>query len=344
MTESDKSAMSSAVSRSRETRMAEEQLIDDELLDLKPVAHLRAKAAALLALTLLLIVGAAGYLLYARGVFEPTQQLVLTADDSEGVTVGMDMTFSGFAIGRVSKIELAKDGSVRILVDVPEKDAHWLRQSSVFTLVKGIVGGTTIKAYSGMLNDAPLPPDSVRPVLSGDATAELPQIINSAKEVLANVAAMTSTDSALGGSLAEVRKLAERMQGQGGALGVVLGSDEEAKKVTQLLERTSSVVARMDRMVARADSQVFDANGVMPQVKATVEQLNGLLADTRKSMAKVDSVLADLQVVGSNTKEASTDLGALRAEVESNLLRLESVLNDLQRKWPFAHKPDLKLP
>ncbi len=344
MTESDKSAMSSAVSRSRETRMAEEQLIDDELLDLKPVAHLRAKAAALLALTLLLIVGAAGYLLYARGVFEPTQQLVLTADDSEGVTVGMDMTFSGFAIGRVSKIELAKDGSVRILVDVPEKDAHWLRQSSVFTLVKGIVGGTTIKAYSGMLDDAPLPPDSVRPVLSGDATAELPQIINSAKEVLANVAAMTSTDSALGGSLAEVRKLAERMQGQGGALGVVLGSDEEAKKVTQLLERTSSVVARMDRMVARADSQVFDANGVMPQVKATVEQLNGLLADTRKSMAKVDSVLADLQVVGSNTKEASTDLGALRAEVESNLLRLESVLNDLQRKWPFAHKPDLKLP
>ena len=288
--------------------------------------------------------GAAGYLLYARGVFEPTQQLVLTADDSEGVTVGMDMTFSGFAIGRVSKIELAKDGSVRILVNVPEKDAHWLRQSSVFTLVKGIVGGTTIKAYSGMLDDAPLPPDSVRPVLSGDATAELPQIINSAKEVLANVAAMTSTDSALGGSLAEVRKLAERMQGQGGALGVVLGSDEEARKVTQLLQRTSSVVARMDRMVARADSQVFDANGVMPQVKATVEQLNGLLADTRKSMAKVDSVLADLQVVGSNTKEASTDLGALRAEVESNLLRLESVLNDLQRKWPFAHKPDLKLP
>ena len=330
--------------RGSETRMAEEQLIDDELLDLKAVAHLRAKAAALLALTLLLILGAAGYLLYARGVFEPTQRLVLTADDSEGVAVGMDMTFSGFPIGRVSKIELADDGSVRILVDVPEKDAHWLRQSSVFTLVKGIVGGTTIKAYSGMPGDAQLPADSVRPVLSGDATAELPQIINSAKEVLANVAAMTSSDSALGGSLAEVRKLAERMQGQGGALGVVLGSDEEARKVTQLLERTSSVVNRMDRMVARADSQVFDANGVMPQVKATVEQLNGLLADTRKSMAKVDAVLADLQVVGSNTREASADLGALRAEVESNLLRLESVLNDLQRKWPFSHKPELKLP
>ena len=327
-----------------EKRMAEEQLIDEELLSLKPVANLRAKAAALLVLTLVLILGAAGYLLYARGVFEPTQRLVLTADDSEGVVVGMDMTFSGFPIGRVRKIELAEDGTVRILVDVTQKDAHWLRQSSVFTLVKGIVGGTTIKAYTGMLDDALLSPDSVRPVLSGDATAELPQIINSAKEVLANVAAMTATDSALGGSLAEVRKLAERMQGQGGVLGAVLGSDEEAKKVGQMLERTNSLLARMDRIVARADSQVFDANGVMPQVKSTVEQLNGLLADTRKSMAKVDAVLADMQVVGSNAKEASTDLGALRAEVESNLLRLESVLNDLQRKWPFAHQPELKLP
>lgn len=327
-----------------EKRMAEEQLIDEELLSLKPVANLRAKAAALLVLTLVLILGAAGYLLYARGVFEPTQRLVLTADDSEGVVVGMDMTFSGFPIGRVRKIELAEDGTVRILVDVTQKDAHWLRQSSVFTLVKGIVGGTTIKAYTGMLDDALLPPDSVRPVLSGDATAELPQIINSAKEVLANVAAMTATDSALGGSLAEVRKLAERMQGQGGVLAAVLGSDEEAKKVGQMLERANSLLARMDRIVARADSQVFDANGVMPQVKSTVEQLNGLLADTRKSMAKVDAVLADMQVVGSNAKEASTDLGALRAEVESNLLRLESVLNDLQRKWPFAHQPELKLP
>lgn len=316
----------------------------EELLGLRPVAHLRAKATALLLFTLGLILAAVLYLLYARGVFEPTDLLVLTADDSQGVTAGMDMTFSGFPIGRVRRIELAEDGSVRILVDVTRKDAHWLRESSVFTLVKGIVGGTTIKAYSGIMSDPPLPPNSVRPVLSGDATAELPQILNSAKEVLANVAQLTAQDSALGGSLAEVRKLAERMQGQGGMLGVALGSDEEARRVLALVERANAVLTRMDRMVARADSQVFDANGVMPQVRATVEQLNGLLADTRKTLSKVDAVLAEAQAVGANAREATADLGALRAEVESNLMRLESVLNDLQRKWPFAHKPELKLP
>lgn len=316
----------------------------EEIEALRPVAHLRAKALGLLLFTLALVVGSALYLLYSRGVFEPTQRLVLTADDSEGVSVGMDMTFSGFPIGRVRRIELAQDGNVRILIDVPRKDAHWLRESSVFTLVKGLVGGTTIKAYSGILSDPPLADQAVRPVLRGDATAELPQIMSAAKEVLSNIAQMTAQDSSLGGSLAELRGLAERVQGPGGVLGVVLGSEQEARKVTALVDRANATLARMERMVARADSQVFDADGVMPQMRATVVQLNGLLADTRASLSKVDAVLAEAQAVGANAREATADLGALRAEVEGNLRRLEGVLADLQRKWPFAHSPELKLP
>ena len=115
------------------------------------------RAAVLLAALLLLTVVAAAYLLYARGVFETTQRLVLLADDSEGVSVGMNLTFSGFVIGRVGRIELADDGMARILVDIPTRDARWLRTSSVFTLTRGLVGNTSIRAYSGVLADPPLP-------------------------------------------------------------------------------------------------------------------------------------------------------------------------------------------
>lgn len=312
--------------------------------ELRPVAHLRAKAAALLLFTLMLVFGSALYLLYSRGVFEPTQQLVLTTDDSEGVVVGMDMTFSGFPIGRVRRIELSEDGNVRIVVDVPRKDAHWLRETSVFTLVRGLVGGTTIKAYSGILTDPPLAEGSVRPVLRGDATAEIPQIMASAKELLANLGAMTAQDSALGGALGQVQSLAERLQGPGGALGVVMGNEADARKVVQTLERANALIARMEQLVVRADRQVFDADGVMPEVRSTVVQLNGLLADTRQSLRKVDAVLVEAQAVGANAREATGDLGALRAEVESNLRRLEDILSDLQRKWPLARKPELELP
>ena len=41
------------------------------------MAHLRTKATALLLLTAALILGSALYLMYARGMFEATQPLVL---------------------------------------------------------------------------------------------------------------------------------------------------------------------------------------------------------------------------------------------------------------------------
>ena len=311
---------------------------------LRPVAHLERKAAALLLLTSALVLGALLYLMYARGVFEPTQTLVLTADDSDGVVVGMDMTFSGFPIGRVHKIELAQDGMVRILIDVQSKDAHWLRESSVFTLVKGIVGGTTIKAYSGILTDPPLPPDAERPVLRGDATAEIPQIMASAKELLANLSQMTSSDSSLGQSLSHIQTLSDKMQGPNGVLGAVMGNEADARRVGQVLERAEQLLARMDRVVQRADKQVFDADGVMPQVKLTVLELNGLLADARQSLKKMDAVLVEAQGIGSNVNSATQDLGQLRTEVEANLRKIEAMMTDLQRKWPFARQPELQLP
>ena len=315
---------------------------DDELL--RPVAHLRAKAAALLLFTLTLIVGSALYLMYARGVFEPTQQLVLVADDSEGVAVGMDMTFSGFPIGRVRHIGLAPDGNVHITVDVAQRDAHWLRTSSVFTLVRGLVGGTTIKAYSGILTDPPLPDGAMRPVLRGDATAEIPQLMATARELLGNLRALTAQDSALATTAANAQALTERLQGPGGALGLLMGNERDARKVLATLERTNALLARLDGMAAKADTQVFGAQGLLPEAQAAVAQLGGLLQDTRSSLRKVDAVLAEAQAVGANVRAASTDLGALRAEVEANLRKIDTLLNQVNRTWPFARDPkDLEL-
>lgn len=294
------------------------------------------KAAALLLLTIALIAGATVYLLYARGAFETTQTLVLTSDDSEGVTVGMDMTFSGFPIGRVSKLELAPDGNVRIVVAVASKDAHWLRESSVFTLVKGLVGGTTIKAYSGMLQDPPLPDGAERPVLRGDATAEIPQIVAMAKDLLNNLSMMTAQDSALGKSMDQIRQLGEKLNGESGAMEVLLGTPENARKTVEMLDRANQLLARMDHVVLRADQQVFDADGVMPQVRQTVQTLNQLLQETRVSLKKLDAVLVNAESISANVNDASSDLGQLRNEVESNLRKIEDMLTDLQRKWPFA--------
>lgn len=321
-----------------------------------PVKNLEIKAALLLLLMLALVLGSALYVLYARGAFERTQRLVLIADDSEGAVVGMDMTFAGFAIGRVARIELGKDGNARILIDVPEKDARWLRTSSVFTMERSLVGSTRLRAYSGVLDDPPLPDGAERPVLRGDASAEIPRLTASIRELLDNLNALASSDAALAKSLANVQSVTDRLQGPQGALGVLFGNEADARKLLAtidgangLLARADALTARLDTLVANADRQVFGTGsgpgqgGLVTDARATVQQLNGLLGDARASLQRVDAVLVQAQAIASNTREATVDLGALRAEVEASLRKVDGLVNEINRKWPFAQDVQIQL-
>ena len=315
------------------------------------VPHLQAKAAALLLLLAALLLAVIGYLLYARGAFEPTQRLVLVADNSEGVLVGMDLTFAGFAIGRVRRIELGDDGNARIIIDVPRKDARWLRSSSVFTLVRGFVGNTNLRAYSGILSDPPLLDNAERRVLAGDASAEIPKMVAAVRELVQHITALAAPDAALAGSLANLKTTTDRLNGPGGALGLLLGKPDDAAKLMQTLERTNALLARVDTLtghvdslVLKADAQVFGNQGLMPQAQSAISQLAPLLTDARATLSRVDALLAEAQGIAANARSATTDLAPLRAEVEASLRKLQGLMDQLNRKWPFARDSELKLP
>jgi phospholipid/cholesterol/gamma-HCH transport system substrate-binding protein len=250
----------------------------------------------------------------------------------------------------VRRIELGDDGNARIIIDVPRRDAHWLRQSSVFTLVRGLVGSVNIRAYSGILSDPPLPDGAERKVLAGDATTEIPHLVSAARDLVQNLTELSRSDSALGATLGNAQTVTERLKGPHGALGVLLGSDSDAKKLITALERTNALLARVDGLAARvdgmaakADAQVFGADGVMPETRAAIIQLNATLADARSTLKKADALLETAQGVAANARVATTDLGTLRAEVEASLRKVEHLVNEINRKWPFARDSELKL-
>lgn len=308
-------------------------------------AHLETKATLLLLLLFLLVAGAGLYLSYARGAFESTQRLVLIAEDSEGVAAGMDLTFAGFPIGRVRRIELAADGNARILVDVPVKDAHWLRTSSVFAMQRGVVGNTNIRAYTGVLSDPPLPDGAERTVLRGDAAAEIPRLMAEARQLLQNLNAISAEGSSVNQSLANLKDFTSKLNAPGGAMGALLGGDAQAAKLQTTLDRTNTLLARLDGLALKADAQVFGNDGVMRDAKQTIQQLNNVLGDARASIKKVDAVLEEAKAVGANARVATTDLGALRADVETSLRNIDALILELNRKWPFAKKDtEIKLP
>lgn len=313
--------------------------------------NLQFRVGLLVGLAVVLGAGFVIYALYARGVFEDTQRLTLLAENADGVDIGMDLTFSGFPIGRVKRLALDEQGRARIEIDVPRSDSHWLRETTVFTLERGLVGAARIRAYSANLRDPPLPDGAVRNILRGDTSEEIPRMVAMLRSALENIEQLTASGGNLQATLGNVRALSERAAGRYGVLGVLLGSDDEAQKLVATVDRANTLLTSINTLVGRADSlvlktekQLFAQGGVMDGTARAVEQLNGLLTDVRDSLKRADSILADAQATASNAKAATTDLGALRAEVDANVRKISDLIDQINRKWPFERKTEIRLP
>ncbi len=313
--------------------------------------NLQFRVGLLIGITLLTAVAFMGYVLYARGLFEPTQRLTLIADNVEGVSIGMDLSFSGFPIGRVHKIELGEDGRARIEIVVPIREGRWLRRSSIFTLERGVVGPAKIRAFTGNLQDEALPDGAERTVLRGDTSEEIPRMVATLRSVLENAQTITSDEGSLQASLGHLRVVTLRMTGPNGALAGLLGSEDQAKKIVASIDRANALIAQMtgvarklEGVIDKTDARVYGQDGLMDGTQRAVGQANAILGEVREHLKRVDRILQDAEQVSGNAKAASTDLRALRAEVESSLRKVSALVEEINRKWPFPRNTEIKLP
>jgi phospholipid/cholesterol/gamma-HCH transport system substrate-binding protein len=322
------------------------------------IPNLEFKVGLLLVLTLLLVVALGIYVLYARGLFEPTQKLVLISPQVEGIRVGDPMSFSGFPIGKVTQLDLTDDGKVRVEVAIPTKNAKWLRQTSVFTLIKGLIGGTKLKADTADMSDEPMLDGAVHELIYADASAQLDDAIRNVNHVLANVQDMTKDDSHINQALGHVETMTGRMAGEYGVLQGVVGSPEKAREIVQVIEKANTLMSnvngislKVDGMLAKADTQVFGSDGVMANTRQSVVTLNHALTDVRESLKKADAILASAQTatanvatITSDVKGATADMGQLRVEIDDSVRKVNHLINELNKKWPFAREVEIKTP
>lgn len=322
------------------------------------IKNLELKVGVLLVSTVLLVTGFVLYSLYARGAFHSTQSLTLIAPEAEGVSIGMPMTFSGFPIGEVKRMDLGDDGKVRLEIAIPTKDARWLRENSIFTLEKSFVGGAKIKAHTANLADKPLPAGAARTLITGDAAQEIPVLIERVKDILNNVANMTNKDSHINQTLANVENVTGRMTGEYGVLEGVLGDKQKAHHVVAALEKANTLLTnlngvslKVDGVLAKTDSRVFGTEGIMDQTQQSVTKLNGILGDVRESLKKADALLtnaqtasADLPKITGNVREATADMTQLRTEIDESARKVNHLINEINKKWPFARDVEIKTP
>jgi phospholipid/cholesterol/gamma-HCH transport system substrate-binding protein len=294
--------------------------------------------------TLLLGAAFTVYLLYARGHFEHTFRLQLAAASADGVAPGVPLVFSGIEIGKVTSLGLNDGGGIVIQLELLERHARWLRLDSVYTLDRPLLGSPRISVDSGNLGGDRLPDNATMLLLTPDITKEIPVLIEQVKAILANVEHLTRKDGEANATLANMKTVTGRMTGEYGMLEGVLGSPQKARAVTDSLEQTRALIAKLDGMAAKTDQWLYAPDGVADSTRASLAQVRSMLVDAQSSLKKADALMSNAVAISADVKGSTQDLDALRAEIDDAVRKANALLNTVNNQWPFARDPEVKLP
>ncbi|MHB1093058.1 MlaD family protein [Thiobacillus sp.] len=284
------------------------------------------------------------YLLHARGFFDKTFHLQLAAASADGVAPGVPVVFSGIEIGRVTTLGLNENGGIIIHTAFLGRNARWLKENSTFTLDKPIVGGAKIRVDSPNLSAPSLPDNATMLLLTSDISQEIPVLVERVKAILDNVEHLTRKDGEINATLANVKTVTGRMTGEYGVLEGILGSPEKARTVTDSLDKTRALITRLDAMAAKTDQWLFADQGVAAQTRESLAQVRLMLGDAQSSLKKADAVMANAVEISANVKDGTQDIAQLRAEIDDAVRKANDLVSEINKKWPFARKPEVKLP
>ncbi|MBS1147788.1 MAG: ABC-type transport system periplasmic component [Proteobacteria bacterium] len=284
------------------------------------------------------------YLLYARGYFEHTYRLQLAAASADGVAPGVPLVFSGIVIGSVTSLGLNDGGGIVIQLELPARQAKWLKQDSVYTLDKPLLGSPKISVDSGNLSGPDLPENSTMLLLTPDINKEIPVLIGQVKAILANVEHLTRKDGEVNATLANLKTVTGRMTGEYGMLESVLGSPEKARAVTDSLDQTRALIAKLDGLAGKTDQWLYAQNGVADSTREALAQVRLMLNDAQSSLKKADALMTNAVAISADVKAGTQDIAALRAEIDDAVRKANALINEINNKWPFARDPEVKLP
>ncbi|MDP1928324.1 MAG: ABC transporter substrate-binding protein [Thiobacillus sp.] len=293
-----------------------------------------------------LLLGAAflTYLLYARGYFENTYRLQLAAASADGVVPGVPLVFSGIEIGNVTSLGFNDGGGIVIQLELPERHAKWLKQDSIFTLDKPLIGSVKISIDSGDLAGATLPENSTMLLLTPDINKEIPVLIAQVKAILANVEHLTRKEGDVNATLANLKTVTGRMTGEYGMLESILGSPEKARAVTDSLDKTRALMIKLDGLAGKMDQWLFAQDGVADSTRESLAQVRLMLNDAQSSLKKADALMTNAVAISADVKAGTQDIAALRAEIDDAVRKANALVNEINKMWPFARDPEVKLP
>jgi ABC-type transporter Mla subunit MlaD len=213
------------------------------------------------------------------------------AANAEGIWPGVNVTLSGYRIGKVEAVQLASDGRVDVTLRILSRHRRLVGPKSLATAAQeGLIGDTVVELTPDITPpDAPLPPDGLAIAFQPSSTpaqllSNLAQTRLQLDRTLQAIGAVVEKDlpsvaGQVNGTLKDVRRLAGTLERESGATAAA------TRDTLRLYQQTGSEVGTAS----------VEATEVMkttsPVLVETLEQIRAASATTNRLLKALSGTL-----------------------------------------------------
>lgn len=223
-------------------------------------------------------------------------------NDVKGLKVGNNVWFSGVKVGIIKEISFESIENVRVVMNIQEKDAKFIRKNVVATLGSdGLIGNSIISLVGG---SSQFPPIENGDVLKSGPSGGMDQMLGLIQENGQNISEITKNFALLSNQL---------VQGKG-TIGALLTDDQIANDLR-------SSVASLNKVMAEANVAV----GNLAALSQKMNREEGLLHD----LTTDKEVFASLRESASQLQGVTQVAGSLMQNLNDASARLNDKNNAL---------------
>lgn len=288
------------------------------------VKNVELKVGIFIFISLILIISSLLFVAYKKGYFSESSLFHLSSSSGDGLSEGTSVVFSGFEIGKVSKLELSPSGLVLITIKTSKEHSRWIRESSSFILEKPLMGFPKIIVTTPDLNSSILSTTKIVHIKTIDgineAIAKVQPVLEKIEVIVKNVETITA-------SLANKKSLA----------AMATGDNSSGQDLAQILTQSATLSASLHTVIEKA-------NKITDTTDEKLYGEGGVFDDLKSSLFKLDETLKKTSQISSDVAASTADLVKLRAELDNAVKNANNLILEIDSKIPLKPKAEVKLP
>jgi phospholipid/cholesterol/gamma-HCH transport system substrate-binding protein len=265
------------------------------------------------------------YVGYKKDLFARRISYTVISDTGKKLFAGMPVKFEGFAMGKVSKIELNDEGKIVLTLKILEKYQKWIKSDSrVFFNQESVIGNPYLRFTAGSKDKEVMPENSVFTLEYEGGIDELIKkaepVVEDLGQIVWNVRLVsdefTDPEGSLMRFLSSMESIGYKMDRGKGIMPYIINNEEGTAKIGRIMDKLIDLEQSIDRLTINLDESVNN-------------RLNPILDEVSK---------------------ATKDLYLLRRKGEYTLDLSKDLLFKLNNTWPLSpgdkkrKSPELPLP